>query len=111
MVESDKLRGRTVVVKQNKESYLGRYANDKTVVYGVVEGDVTDSTLLTLGYSLQQSDSDSPMWGALPLYYTDGSQTDYDVSTSTSSDWSLLERGQSSSLRRVESDLCQRVAG
>lgn len=88
LVESDKLRGRTVLVKQNKESYLDRYANDKTVVYGVVEGDVTDSTLLTLGYSLQQSDSDSPMWGALPLYYTDGSQTDYDVSTSTSSDWS-----------------------
>ena len=88
LVDSERLRGRTVVVKQNKESYLDRYASDKTVVYGVVEGDVTDNTLLTLGYSLQQNDSDSPMWGALPLYYTDGSPTDYDVSTSTSADWS-----------------------
>ncbi len=89
LVESERLRGRTVVVKQNKESYLDRYANDKTVIYGVVEGDLTDSTLMTVGYSLQQNDSDSPLWGALPLYYTDGSQTDYDVSTSTSADWSF----------------------
>jgi outer-membrane receptor for ferric coprogen and ferric-rhodotorulic acid len=88
LVESGKLRGRTVLVKQNKESYLDRYATDKTVIYGVVEGDVAANTLLTLGYSLQQNDSDSPMWGALPLFYTDGSPTDYDVSTSTSSDWS-----------------------
>nr|MBP8040133.1 TonB-dependent receptor plug domain-containing protein [Aeromonadaceae bacterium] len=88
LVESERLRGRTVVVKQNKESYLDRYASDKTVIYGVVEGDLTDRTLMTVGYSLQQNDSDSPMWGALPLYYSDGSQTDYDVSTSTSADWS-----------------------
>ena len=89
LVESERLRGRTVVVKQNKESYLDRYASDKTVIYGVVEGDLTDRTLMTFGYSLQQNDSDSPMWGALPLYYSDGSQTDYDVSTSTSADWSF----------------------
>ena len=89
LVESERLRGRTVVVKQNKESYLDRYASDKTVIYGVVEGDLTDRTLMTVGYSLQQNDSDSPMWGALPLYYSDGSQTDYDVSTSTSADWSF----------------------
>ena len=88
LVESEKLRGRMVLVKQDKESYLDRYASERTVVYGVVEGDLGEQTLLTAGYSLQQNDSDSPMWGALPLYYTDGSQTDYDVSTSTSADWS-----------------------
>ena len=88
LVESEKLRGRMVLVKQDKESYLDRYASERTVAYGVLEGDLGEQTLLTAGYSLQQNDSDSPMWGALPLYYTDGSQTDYDVSTSTSADWS-----------------------
>jgi len=88
LVESEKLRGRMVLVKQDKESYLDRYASERTVAYGVLEGDLAEQTLLTAGYSLQQNDSDSPMWGALPLYYTDGSRTDYDVSTSTSADWS-----------------------
>ncbi|MFC3913578.1 TonB-dependent siderophore receptor [Pseudaeromonas sharmana] len=89
LTDSGRVRGRMVLVQQDKHSYLDRYASDRSVAYGVVEGDLTDSTLLTIGYSLQKNDSDSPMWGALPLYYTDGSQTDYDVSTSTSSDWSF----------------------
>lgn len=88
LVESGRVRGRMVLVQQDKHSYLDRYASERSVAYGVVEGDLTDSTLLTVGYSLQKNDSDSPMWGALPLYYTDGTQTDYDVSTSTASDWS-----------------------
>ena len=52
LVESEKLRGRMVLVKQDKESYLDRYASERTVVYGVVEGDLGEQTLLTAGYSL-----------------------------------------------------------
>ena len=39
----------------------------------------------------QQKDADSPLWGALPLYYTDGSATNYDDSTSTAADWSYWD--------------------
>ena len=87
LTDSGNWRGRTVVVHQEKNSYLDRYSNNKTVLYGVTEGDLNDQTLLTLGYSYEQSDSDSPLWGALPLYYSDGTQTHYDRSTSTSTDW------------------------
>ena len=87
LVESEKLRGRMVLVKENGDSYLDRYSVDKGTVYGVVEADLSDTTLLTAGYSLHKNNSDSPLWGALPLYYTNGSATDYPVSTSTSADW------------------------
>ena len=87
LVESEKVRGRMVLVKENGNSYLDRYSVDKGTVYGVMEADLTDTTLLTAGYSLQKNNADSPLWGALPLYYTDGSATNYDVSTSTSADW------------------------
>ncbi|WP_160152527.1 TonB-dependent siderophore receptor [Microbulbifer sp. ALW1] len=88
---SDGLRGRLVLTKEDKESHLDFYAMDKSVAYGVLEKDLGESTLLTLGASYQASLADSPLWGALPLVYSDGSATDYDVSASTSAEWAYWD--------------------
>jgi outer membrane receptor for ferric coprogen and ferric-rhodotorulic acid len=82
---------RAVFTKQDKESYLDRYETDKTVAYLAYEGKLTDDTLLSINYVNEQKDADSPLWGALPLYYTDGSATNYDNSTSTAADWSYWD--------------------
>lgn len=82
---------RAVFTKQDKESYLDRYETDKTIAYLAYEGKLTDDTLLSINYVNQQKDADSPLWGALPLFYTDGSPTDYDESTSTAADWSYWD--------------------
>ena len=82
---------RAVFTKQDKESYLDRYETDKTVAYLAYEGKLTDDTLLSINYVNEQKDADSPLWGALPLYYTDGSPTNYDESTSTAADWSYWD--------------------
>ena len=85
--EAGNLRGRAVVVRQNKDSYLDRYQHDKTVLYGILEADLGDSTLLTIGHTYQENDADSPLWGALPLIYSDGRRVHYDVSASPATDW------------------------
>ncbi|QBJ63590.1 TonB-dependent siderophore receptor [Pseudoalteromonas sp. DL-6] len=82
---------RAVFTKQDKESYLDRYETDKTIAYLAYEGKLTDDTLLNINYVNQQKDADSPLWGALPLNYTDGSPTNYDESTSTAADWSYWD--------------------
>ncbi|WP_200877585.1 TonB-dependent siderophore receptor [Pseudoalteromonas sp. A2] len=82
---------RAVFTKQDKESYLDRYETDKTIAYLAYEGKLTDDTLLSINYVNEQKDADSPLWGALPLYYTDGSATNYDDSTSTAADWSYWD--------------------
>lgn len=82
------VRGRAVVALEDGKSYLDRYEKQRDLFYGVLEADLSETTLLTLGHSRQQDDSDSPLWGALPMQFTDGTPTDYDVSTSTSADWS-----------------------
>ncbi|CAM4168765.1 TonB-dependent siderophore receptor [Pseudoalteromonas ostreae] len=79
---------RVAFTKQKTDSYLDRYKQDKTIYYLAYEGQLTDSTILSVNYVNQQKDADSPLWGALPLFYTDGSATNYDSSTSTASDWS-----------------------
>lgn len=82
---------RAVFTKHDTGSYLDRYEQDKTIYYLAYEGRLTDSTLVTANYVHQTKDADSPLWGALPLYYSDGSATNFDTSTSTASDWSYWD--------------------
>ncbi|TFW30097.1 TonB-dependent siderophore receptor [Duganella callida] len=86
--DSGTVTGRAVLARQESDSYLDRYAPKKTVAYAVVEAHLTPDTVATLGHSYETNRSKGPMWGALPLYYTDGTPTDYPVATSTSADWS-----------------------
>ncbi len=85
--ESGTVAGRVVLVHDEANSYLDRYSPKKNVAYAVVDAHLSNDTLLTVGHTYETSHNKSPMWGALPLYYTDGSPTNYDVSTSTSANW------------------------
>ncbi|MES1987170.1 MAG: TonB-dependent receptor plug domain-containing protein, partial [Pseudomonadota bacterium] len=65
------VRGRSVMAHQNKDSYLDRYSNERNVVYGVIEADITDNTNVALGHTYHQNDSSGNNWGSLPLLYAD----------------------------------------
>jgi outer membrane receptor for ferric coprogen and ferric-rhodotorulic acid len=81
------VRGRLIVAGQEKDSWLDRYSMKKTVMGGVIEADVTESTLLTAGISRQYNLPRGTMWGALPLAYSDGTPTAYERSASTGANW------------------------
>lgn len=87
LIDSGRIRGRLVVAREEMNSYLDRYGRDKSVFYGIVEADLGDATQLTVGHHQQRNQSQSPMWGALPMLYSNGRPTNYDRSTSTSTDW------------------------
>lgn len=105
LTESGNIRGRLVYAHENKNSYLDRNSREKNVFHGVLEFDLSDSTLFTLGHTLQKSDSNSPLWGALPLNYSDGSATDYARSTSTSADWAYWDVQENRSFAELAHDL------
>ncbi|PPU71943.1 hypothetical protein XcuCFBP2542_17695 [Xanthomonas cucurbitae] len=88
LVASGRVRGRVVGAWQDGENHLDRYALQKQVFYGVLEADLSDSTLLTVGASHQDNRPTGGMWGALPLYDSDGTPTRYAHSASTAADWS-----------------------
>lgn len=81
------LRGRFIAAYEDKDSYLDRYRSNRTVLGGTLEGDLSDDTTVTAGVSYQRNAPKGTMWGALPMYYTNGSQTSYARSTSTATDW------------------------
>lgn len=78
---------RVVGAAQTNDSYLRDYQQDRTVVQGILSGRLADDVGLVLGYTRQDTSANSPLWGALPLLFTDGTQTDFPVQTSTSQDW------------------------
>lgn len=87
LTDNGRVRGRVVTAIQDKDSYLDRYSTNRKVLYGIAEADLTENTLLTVGAQYQENNADSPLWGALPLIYSNGTPTNYSSSTSTSTDW------------------------
>lgn len=86
--ESGSVRGRVVTGYQDGDSWLDHYHTRKKFFYGVVDADLTDSTLLSVGYDYQQDNIGGATWGGLPTYYLDGSKTHYGRSTNIAPDWS-----------------------
>ena len=81
------IRARAVGVYDDSDSYLDRYKLRRWTGYGIVEADLGEQTTLTLGYGHQDHQSHGAMWGALPLYYTDGTPLDLARSANTGPDW------------------------
>lgn len=84
---SGKVRGRIMGYEQTGDSYIDRYSSEKNGFAGIVEADLTDSTLLTLGYSQEQNKPNANNWGALPLLDANGKQISYDRSYNPNPDW------------------------
>jgi len=85
--ESGSVRGRVVAGYQDQDSWLDRYHKTKKFIYGVIDADLTDKTTVSLGYDYQQTNTGNPTWGGLPTWYSNGTRTHYDRSTSTAADW------------------------
>jgi outer membrane receptor for ferric coprogen and ferric-rhodotorulic acid len=85
---SDSVSARGVLVQQDQNSYLDRYGRESQLAYVFLNAELSEDTQVSFSHSYNKSAATGNLWGALPLFYTDGSATDYDRSTSTSADWS-----------------------
>ena len=85
---NDKVRARFVSAYEQGESFLDHYENEKQVFYGVIEGDISDSTMITLGMDYMDYDPEGSTWGGIPLFYSDGGIADLDRDTNPATDWS-----------------------
>lgn len=103
--EAGTLSGRIVAAHQEGNSYLDRYQPTKDLFYGVVQADLGNATLATLGYSYQKVHAKGAMWGALPLTNADGSQAQYGVGANTSADWSYYDSKEQRSFAELSQQL------
>ncbi len=82
-----RIRARLVGRYEEGDYFIDIQQRKKWVLYGVVEADLTDSTLVRVGMSHQDSKPGGATWGALPTFYTDGTLTDLPRSQTTAADW------------------------
>ena len=82
-----RVRGRLMGYEQTGDSHLDRYSSEKNGFAGILEADITDSTLLTVGYSQNQNKPNANNWGALPLLDANGKQLSYDRNYNPNPDW------------------------
>ncbi|MFJ7009817.1 TonB-dependent siderophore receptor [Pseudomonas putida] len=85
------LRGRTVLMYNNRNSYQDYAGKENQLFYAIGEADLSDSTTLTLGGSLQQDNNNGYDWGGLPTHQ-DGSFYDFSRSTSLAGKWAYLDK-------------------
>ena len=86
------VRGRIVAGYQNNDAWLDRYNSEKMFFSGIVDADLGDTTSLSAGYEYQRIDINSPTWGGLPRWNTDGSKNSYDRSRSNAPDWAYNDK-------------------
>lgn len=79
--------GRVVAAHEDGDSYLRGKEDKRDFLYGVVDGQLGDNGMLTVGYSWQKARTDGDMWGALTFMYDDGTQAEWPRSASTTQDW------------------------
>ncbi|MCS3847004.1 outer membrane receptor for ferric coprogen and ferric-rhodotorulic acid [Xanthomonas campestris] len=85
------VRARVVGVYQDGESDMDRYNLRKKIGSAIIDADLTDSTLLSVGYEYQKKESDDVTWGGFPLFFSDGTRTNYDRSFNPAADWTFWD--------------------
>lgn len=85
------LRGRVFVKHSDEDSFMDFYEKERNIVYGAIDYDISDKTLLSFAASYQELNRDGVRWGGLPAFYTDGTKTNFDRSSIVSSDWTFWD--------------------
>ena len=91
LTESGSWAARVVVATEDKESHIDGLDNDRSYIYGVVDGQLTDRSTITAGFSYQDANTDHNMWGGLLFNYTDGTQAEWENSATTTQEWTMWD--------------------
>lgn len=105
LTEDARLRGRAVMAYQQGNSYIDHYQQEKQTYYGIVEADLTNSTLLTVGFDYQKNDPRGVSFASFPLFYSNGEQTDFSRSTNAGSRWSYRQQNTLNTFATLEQGL------
>lgn len=86
------IRARVAGAWQDNDTFIDREHAKRHALYGVIEADLSPDTLLTAGVEYQNFRNKGASRGGVPLYFTDGTETDFARSTNGGADWSDFSR-------------------
>jgi len=83
-----RLRGRSVLAYRDSDSFRDKYQQQREVGYGILEADLTDDTVLAVGYDYQNKHVHGTSWGTVPYWNADGGKANLGRSTNMATSWS-----------------------
>jgi outer membrane receptor for ferric coprogen and ferric-rhodotorulic acid len=107
LTSDGRVRGRLVAVYEDHESYQNLYRNKRKIAYGILDADLTDTTRVSVGFDYQDNHPTGNTWGSFPLFFADGTQTNWPRWVTTAADWSFWDRRT----KTVFTELQQSLAG
>jgi outer membrane receptor for ferric coprogen and ferric-rhodotorulic acid len=105
LVDSGKVRARVAASTQSDDTHVDRINFSKEAVFGVIETDLWDETLFSVGFEYQSLKNIAAPRGGLPLYYSDNSETNFDRSSNTSAEWGELTNTNTNIFLSLEHEL------
>ncbi|WP_238786036.1 TonB-dependent siderophore receptor [Pseudomonas sp. S35] len=91
LTDNGALRGRVVAAYDDSNSFIDYYSSKKNVFYAIGEADISDNTMIYGGIDYQKINSNGSSFGQLPLFYSDGTRTDFSRSKSPAAKWAYAD--------------------
>ena len=90
--EDGGLRGRAIGVLQEGDSYIDRLTQKSQALYGILEADIGNSSMLTIGGEYQNKECRACGYFGAPSYFADGTPAVFPRSFNSATDWSRQDR-------------------
>jgi outer membrane receptor for ferric coprogen and ferric-rhodotorulic acid len=104
-----RIRGRGVVAFQDQHSFLDGSQRKTSVLYGMLEADLTPDTLLSIGLDYQNTDPQRSSWsGTRPIYDRYGNRISLPRSYNSGANWSGWEQTSGSAFASLTQWLSDR---
>ena len=100
--EDGSVRARVVTKYGEEDSFLDYYNKETSVLYGIVDADISDDTKVYLGASYQKNSPTGSTWGGVPAWFSDGTDTNLSTNTSLTPNWTYWNTETTSIFTGVE---------
>jgi outer membrane receptor for ferric coprogen and ferric-rhodotorulic acid len=111
LTESGNVRGRLVADYKTQDAWIDRFNLQSQLLYGISEFNLSEDTLLTMGFSYQRTDVDSPLRTGLPSRFSTGERTDLKRSINGAPDWSYNDHEQTTFFTSIEQQFANGWSG
>ncbi len=91
LTDTGNVRGRFVAAYQKQNSFIDWYKQEKRVLYGALDIDLNEDTVLRTSLDYQNNNADGTSYGHIPLFYSTGQQTNFSRSFNPAGRWSFLD--------------------
>lgn len=102
LTSDGRFRSRVVAAYTDRGLYYDRYDENKMAGMAVLEGDLTDSTTVTVGYQTQDNNPYGSTWGTVPFFDSQGNFAHLPRETNLSPKWSYWKRETSTAFANLE---------